>query len=218
MGAGQLVQKAPSTSRLTAVPILMPYSQRQKQYLEAMGLVPWSLRADSVEAEQAVPVNENFCADSLVESAPSETIIESVDVQNAGNCSVLLVFNETISQSSQALTNAENRLLLDMLGAIELQNGSVARRHALVDTSIDISTTIEPFLSDSVKAVLVAVQEEEVGGSDEESASRLLAADLNVPVWRLPHPRWIQQNPVLKRRAWNVLKAVRGNLPVSVVA
>ena len=81
-----------------------------------------------------------------------------------------------------------------------------------------MSATIEPFLSEAVKVVLIAVHDEGAVVDDEESASRLLAAALSVPVWQLPHPGWIQQKPVLKRRAWNILKAVRDNLPVSVVA
>jgi len=147
----------------------MPYTQKQKQYLEAMGLVPWSLRGSS----------------------------EPSVVENAGDCSVLLLFNHS---SNQPLSQKENRLLLDMLGAIDLPDASVARRHAPVDTSADVSATIEPFLSEAVKVVLIAVHDEGAVVDDEESASRLLAAALSVPVWQLPHPGWIQQLGIFSKR------------------
>ena len=180
----------------------MPYTQLQKQYLEAMGMVPWALRdSDSVTAITTVSAEQSV---SLIE--------------NAGNCSVLLVFPDSLSHADKPLSSAENRLLLDMFGAIQLKDSSVARRHLPVDTSADVSEVMKPLLSESVKVVLIAVRDAGSAIGDEAASSKLLASGLNTPVWQIPHPSWIQQEPVLKRRAWNVLKAARETLQASVSA
>jgi len=105
-----------------------------------------------------------------------------------------------------------------MLGAIQLEDSSVARRHLTVDTLVDISDVIKPLLTESVRVVLIAVHEAGKATGDEAASSKLLASGLNTPVWQIPHPSWIQQEPVLKRRAWNVLKAARETLQASVSA
>jgi len=187
----------------------MPYTQQHKQYLQAMGLVPWVLRGQKESA-----------------AAVADTAVNAVDVnttQDAGDCSVLWVFNHITTQNRSQqvqpiLSAADNRLLLDMLGAIGLQDKAVARRSLTVDISVDMSSIIQPLVTESVKAILVAVEKGESSIGDDEASSRLLASELSVPVWQIPHPSWIQQEPGLKRRAWNVLKALRLQLQASETA
>lgn len=190
----------------------MPYTPEHKHYLEAMGLVPWTLRGSSVPATAPSTGTE---ATVQTESVVAKNIVP------AGDCSVLLVFNELSAQTEPTLAQTDKRMLLDMFAAIELSDASVAKRCVVLDPAVDTSSAIEPYLSESVKVVLVAVQDDAHASAqaigDDEAASRLLADGLSVPVWQLPHPAWIQQEPVLKRRAWNVLKAVRRSLLTTVV-
>lgn len=172
----------------------MPYTEQHRQYLEAMGLVPWVQRGGCVATDVAA------------------------SVENAGDCSVLLVFNAISTQRHDELSEQENRLLLDMFNAIELQEASVARRSVSMDASTDVSECVRPFITPNVKVILVVVNDSCQVATDEEAASRLATSGLEVPVWQLPHPGWIRQEPALKRRAWNVLKAVRDKLPDPVSA
>lgn len=192
----------------------MPYTQQHKHYLEAMGLVPWTLRGGASVAVTTDPVKQ---VDSIVaDVAEQANAVQSI-VEHAGDCSVLLVFNDA-KNSTQTLNEKDNKLLLDMFAAIQLPNASVARRNILVDASTDVSAVMEPLLTPTVKVILFAAHDNGGKSDDGEASSRLIANDLSVPVWQLPHPASIQQQPSLKRRAWNVLKAVRDQLKAPVSA
>ncbi len=132
-------------------------------------------------------------------------------VQDASDCSVLLVFDASVG-GAEDLDDTENRLLLDMLGAIQLPESDVARRSVGSNGSIDFMAEVKPLMTPAVKVVLVVVNSNSDVVDDDEASSRLLMNDFDMPIWQLPHPGWIQQKPALKRRAWNVLKAVRKQL------
>jgi len=194
----------------------MPFTARHQQYLEAMGLVPWVSRAEQAEAVE--PPTMSSGAILLENRAVIHAELQGVEalIHGTDSASLLLVFEQTGDSNRLALADSENRLLLDMLRAIGLGEKDVSR--CLVAQSLPeepirtLLTAVQP----NHKAVLALVGPESDTASDEAEASEVAIDDLMVPVWELPHPSWIQAQPALKRRAWNILKAVKAVLPESV--
>ena len=199
----------------------MPYTNSHKHYLEAMGLVPWVRRdADKKASEDLSEQNKLSVQEDL--SVQDERTVQSTyrgasaHVHGEPSASLLLIFTADTGNNDLTLCAADNQLLLDMLKAIDLTELSVARCLVKAPATTDSIDAIVRSASQSISAALTLVTESSDIVSDEESASRLSVGSSVVPAWRMPHPSWIQQEPVLKRRAWNVLKAVRASLPVSV--
>lgn len=217
----------------------MPFSVEHKHYLEAMGMVPW-IHRDAHGANVADVADVAAVSDHAVEPVLEGGIEKSSCVfgenqllesccrgvkarlhttgQEPDDVPVLLVFDATLAQlasSNEAsidLEPSDERLLLDMLKAIELAPSSVARCLVNQTADTDQAATLQAHISAGTKAVLHLVTEADDITDDEEASSRIDAPNLSVPVWRLPHPVWIKRQPVLKRRAWNVLKAVKHSL------
>jgi len=170
----------------------LPYSTRQQQYLTAMGVVPWVLR-DSPSRRGAV--------------------------HGPDSAQLLLVFDSTGQEDKAVanveLTNREATLLRDMLSAIKVQEKSVGRcALAHPDTRSDHAKhPLAQHCGANFYAILLVVQQALQISSDDAAASRVPTPELSAPVWLLPHPSWLLQEPRLKRRAWNVLKAVHEQLP-----
>lgn len=195
----------------------MPYTQQRKQYLEAMGLVPWIDRNANVAALVSNPASDRQTDSETGSSIDTgqNGIIESVYqgraalVHGEKSASLLLIFQANPGQSDLTLSGADNRLLLDMLKAIGLDESSVAR--CLVDapiTAVSIEAIAQSASYPLGAAVLLVTESPDIA-SDDQAASRVSTELAKVPAWRLPHPVWIQREPSLKRRAWNVLKAVK---------
>ena len=192
----------------------MPYTKPHKQYLEAMGLVPWVLRDSNSSASVLVPPSAEpieTLNDSESESALIESMYQGASrlVHGDPGAKLLLVFRAKPGDSNLELSRAENQLLLDMLKAIKLDEASVARclvSSAATPASVEAICGSVDFV---FTAALELVTDSPGVEEDSEEASRLGAESSALPVWQLPHPSWIQQQPGLKRRAWNVLKAVK---------
>ena len=202
----------------------MPFTVKHKQYLEAMGLVPWVRRdnpvanANTESVKHLVAVTQTSVTD-VDRGSVTESLFRGHKalVHGEPSANLLLVFEAASGQTDLALNSSDNRLLLDMLKAIELNELCVARclanapiAHTCLETGC--RAAIQP-----ISAVLLMVTESPDIATDEQSDSRVVSKQSAVPVWRMPHPSWIQQQPELKRRAWNVLKAVRATLNESAV-
>lgn len=199
-----------------------------------MGFVPWVRRGKNFEAvlggSADSPVSkENSESVNRSESQFDQSgIIKSLyrghsgTVHGDSSACLLLVFEATPSQDDATptdltptdltLSTADNLLLLDMLKAIGLDERNVARcliNAPITQFSID---SICHSLDQPISAVLQVVTESPDITTDDQAGSRIGSVQSAVPVWQIAHPGWIQQEPALKRRAWNVLKAVRAVL------
>ena len=225
----------------------MPYTTQHKQYLEAMGLVPWVHRKSmdaAVATESATqtqsPLLESLYKEgtALVHGEPSANLLLMFQVASDQSELTQKDTNQTnLTQTNLTLNSSDNRLLLDMLKAIGLDESDVARCLVRGPITPAVFDAICSAVNQPLSAALLMVTEAPDINSDDQQASRFNAEKLRadteradtegadaeradagstkqsaVPVWRMPHPSWIQQQPSLKRRAWNVLKAVRATL------
>ncbi len=184
-----------------------------------MGLVPWVRRDaqfEGLDSPAGASAGASAGADDTARTplecrtvVPSTHNAQSGFVHDPGAATLLLVFDERFGHTDVSLNSADNQLLLDMLKAIQLDDSSVARCLLAAAENEHTARELRQQLAPSIQAVLHLVGESTAIASDDELASRQVAENLSVPVWCLPHPHWIQQQPLLKRRAWNVLKAVK---------
>jgi len=171
----------------------MPYSSQQLQYLNAMGLVAWVQRSAAPELRQRFVHRTHLLNDST---------------------EVVLVFESAADSATFGLTEGDEKLLRDMLQAIELDAKNIARVAISVDGAAanpDHRTLADVLLAHHRVALYVPENDFEVA-DDSAAASQLPAVNDSLPIWVLPHPRQLSTQPALKRRAWNVLKAVRAAL------
>lgn len=210
----------------------MLFTKPHKQYLEAMGLVPWVRRDTKLEAVPGELVEREEIVESIEVAKEAEVarttesaieidqngVIESIYrgskalVHGEPTASLLWIFEAAPGQTDLTLDAADNRLVLDMLKAIGLDERSVARCLVSTATTPITQSSIDAICHSAdlpLSACLKVVAESPDITSDDQADSRLSTEPSAVPVWRIPHPSWIQQEPALKRRAWNVLKAVR---------
>jgi hypothetical protein len=59
----------------------------------------------------------------------------------------------------------------------------------------------------SVRADLLL--QENIGKSEVAADHQFAFGSVSLPAWRLPHPALLLSDPILKRQAWQILKAVR---------
>ncbi len=186
-----------------------------------MGIVPWVRRDASfaqsgdslgIAALEAVP--EANLAMDFGERPLHRSDYQGVgaDVHGLDGSEVLLVFDAPMNGSCIDLDPSNESLLLDMLGAIALEPASVARCLTGASVGADPASALQNHIPATIKAVLHLVTSASDIDSDNEVDSRTESTLIAVPVWRLPHPDWIKRQPALKRRAWNILKAVKRNL------
>lgn len=197
----------------------MPYSAEHKHYLEAMGLVPWVRRDHEPISEGTESRTEIVCDIGEMPLYESDFEGATAVVHGSDDANVLLVFEPSASAPMNdggiELDPSDEQLLLDMLRAIELEPSSVARCFMAAPTALAVSEqglALRQHIPENIKAVLHLVTCADDIDGDDEASSRTESQAISVPVWRLPHPVWIKQQPVLKRRAWNVLKAVKHSL------
>ncbi len=204
----------------------MPYSERQRALLQAMGLVPWidkralTLSAVPVPAEPVPAV-----APSTAQKTGSKKLflLETVFRGNkaflhpgsaAASVLVLLEQRDITAGSDLQLPQEQERLLTDMLKAIELGPEHVVRALMADEGTapVDMNQELSQALTPTIQVVVRLVMSSAKSHGDSEAESRWKLPGSPVAAWNLPHPAQILEQPVLKRRAWNVLKAVKGTL------
>lgn len=218
----------------------MPYSERQRALLQAMGLVPWVdkhaltpgasdpvLEAADTKAHTTVDTASDS-AGNAYKTTNSEAAVGSrkvflLETVFRGNkaflhpgsdaASVLIVMEQSAvtTGGDLQLPPEQERLLTDMLKAIQLDNQHVVRALMADEGSVpvEMNQDLGPALTPSIQSVIRLVLSTAETQSDSEQESRWALPGTELPAWNLPHPVRILEQPVLKRRAWNVLKAVK---------
>ncbi len=69
------------------------------------------------------------------------------------------------------------------------------------------SETVETLSGNSVRTVLLL--QKNIGNSEVASDHQFAFGSASLPAWRLPHPALLLSDPIQKRQAWQILKAVR---------
>lgn len=210
----------------------MPYSERQRALLQAMGLVPWvGKHAVTPHVSNAILETANTPADATVKAHKTTNsqaavgsrkvfLLETVFRGNkaflhpgSGAASVLIVMEQSAVTPGEdlQLPPEQERLLTDMLKAIQLDNRQVVRALMADEGSVpvEINQDLVPALTPTIQAVIRLVLSKADMQGDSEQESRWALPGTDLPAWNLPHPVRILEQPVLKRRAWNVLKAVK---------
>ena len=216
----------------------MSFSERQLHCMQAMGLVAWT-RGDDPKAfvasgkdeiaehapaigPAAMPVDIDAVAEWLVEQRLVTFNHRGARVNCSGSeqASLLVVCIHTDIASQDAASvqplNAEcTQLLKLMMRAIDLSMSDI--RQCLVDAGYSdrsLSThdgspeIIDAICTPSTRGVLLLdPQYSEHAGQSGSDASRIPTSSL--PLWRIPHPHCLLQNPTLKRCAWESLKVLK---------
>lgn len=245
----------------------MPYTNRQLQCLDAMGIVPWVLRdttsnplvsisgatttavseavsTDTAESELAVVSPDAASSADLaapggsISSLPADLAelsaalpgkaITALNIRGnwqnslgSLDASVLVVVQPPTDSAVIAelpLSNQEAQLFEQMLRAIGLTRKDITQcvlQTASEDTvagggeavAAMESATVETLSGGSVRAVLLL--QSDIGESEVAAEHQFAFGSASIPAWRLPHPARLLSEPMRKRQAWQILKAVR---------
>lgn len=204
----------------------MPYTARQLQSLNALGLVPWVVKnSASSQPESAttiVPVSDSTAVAAgngisstepldldelgawLSEQALAQFTYRSKTLDRIGkeDAPVLLIMDEL------PLPDSQGRLLNDMLRAIELDPRDACLVCLDVAESLVPTATVQSVTHAGTRAVLYF---SDLHVSAQPHYTSAFKFDSRC-AWCLPTLKKLQQQPQLKRQAWNSLKELQGAL------
>jgi uracil-DNA glycosylase len=145
----------------------------------------------------------------LPEQQLASILQRDTPITHLGNrdAQVLAIF-ETPAQSAAGLPleNSDSQLFDAMLQAIGLARRDVCLC-VLTAVAGSATTTVSDLDLTQRRAMLLFVAE--LDTAEDERLHRFTASVHGTPGWRLPHPALLLREPLRKRQAWNVLKAVR---------
>jgi uracil-DNA glycosylase len=131
---------------------------------------------------------------------------------------VVLPPTDGAAMTEMPLSNQEAQLFEQMLRAIGLTRKDIlqcvlqtASKDAVAGSGEAAgameSVTVETLSGGSVRAVLLL--QSDIGKSEIAGEHRFAFGSASIPAWRLPHPAQLLSEPIRKRQAWQILKAVR---------
>jgi len=197
----------------------MPYPQRQQELLTAMGIVPWVQRGsdsstldvvgsvgNSIASAESVSQDEIGIADR-----PLCALAKGVAIGNVS--APLLVVVETAELIvTTPLAGDAAQLFEQMMRSIDVTRAAVCQC-AISTNSASVANESETLSSlVSLERAVGLVLTHEIDDNEDPSAH---AFDLVIdgrnplPMWRIPHPDLLLAQPLRKRQAWQILKAVR---------
>jgi len=207
----------------------MPYTSSQLRCLRGMGLVPWVERAYADELPLVQEINEpdtfpeaSVTPENFLRSTLVEIPFRGQHTTQLGNTdSQLLVFVEakSMQQDQYPFEANDARLFDDMLRAIHWRRQDVCL--AVLppsDSQLEV-TTDNSGIESECAADLLKTHRDVVLVFTHRVPETLNADDMQLSLnrpgtlaWQLPHPALLQDEPIRKRQAWNVLKLARNHL------
>ncbi len=192
----------------------MPYTERQQQMLNAMGIVPWVQRDDVPRNE--VPRDEEpneGVADTGLTFAdrPLRALASGISIGHA-QAPLLVIVESDESPLTAPLSGDAAQLFEQMMRSIDITRSSVCQCCIASSITSDIpgQDTIASQVSIDRLAGIVLTHEIDDNEQASAHASLLQLPGRNaLPMWRIPHPDILLMHPLRKRQAWQALKAVR---------
>jgi len=178
----------------------MPYTERQQQMLNAMGIVPWIKRDDAV-----VESGTTFA------DRPLRALASGISIGHT-QAPLLVIVESDENPMSAPLAGDAAQLFEQMMRSIDITRGSVCQCCIASTTALDIpgKDTIASQVSIDRLAGIVLTHEIDDNEQASAHAFQLQLPDRNaLPMWRIPHPDILLTHPLRKRQAWQALKAVR---------
>jgi len=172
-------------------------------------------RVDDIESRGAslvYPDDVNALATWLPQQALAEFDHRGTVKTGLGNADapILVIMDQPALQAEeQPLAQSDANLLDNMLQAISLSRRDIYLC-SLVASAEANCTVLSELEHADCRAVLLFVSA--LGAQEDAAAHRFAFGTAGFPAWRLPHPMLLQREPLRKRQAWNVLKALRTEL------